>query len=114
MSVQTFTRLGLRYRHYETGPNRWGQGSVHLQFWSKEHRQWVLLCRPNDAGSFSGYHGFEVEPKPVTCKKCIKKGPRPAEHTRNVGIIGAPDAGNTTLTERIDHDADFHLGHHPD
>lgn len=76
---QTFTRLGVRYRFFKTHPSRWSDGKVHLQFWSREHRQYALLCRPNDVGSFSGYYGTEVEHDDdveLTCRSCIRHDPR--------------------------------------
>jgi hypothetical protein len=76
MSAQTFTRLGLRCRCFKTPGGRWGPGNIHLQYWSKEHRDWVLLCRPNDAEMFSSYHGWSVPLTGVTCKVCSKRDPR--------------------------------------
>lgn len=76
MTSKIFTKLGVRYQCYETYGNRWGPGKVHLQYWNREHRQWVLLCRPKDAGMFSGYHGHDIELTDITCKTCIKKDPR--------------------------------------
>jgi len=74
------TKGGVRYKLVSTGDNRWGPGKVHVQYWSKEHKEWVLLCRPNaDAGiGFSRYYVQEVEDgdTPVTCKTCAKKDPR--------------------------------------
>lgn len=72
-----FTRLGVRYQCFETHGGRFGPGKVHLQYWSKEHQQWVLLCRPKDAGMFTGYYGSAApELMEVTCKTCKKKDPR--------------------------------------
>jgi hypothetical protein len=77
MGVATFTKKGVRYRCATTGKNRWSEGKVHLQFWSKEHRMWVTACRPNDVGLFGGaYHTAEIEPTEVTCKTCKRKDPR--------------------------------------
>jgi len=73
----TFTKLGVRYRFFRTYPNRWGDGRVHLQFWSKTHKQYALVCNPSDVGSFSGYHGYELmDPAELTCKLCIRSDPR--------------------------------------
>lgn len=74
--IDRFKKLGVSYSFFRTHPNRWGEGKVHLRFWSKEHRQWVLLCRPSDVGGFSGHYGEEIDTAEVTCKKCIKKDPR--------------------------------------
>lgn len=78
MTVEIFERLGVRYRHFKTHPNRWSDGKVHLQRWyGKPYKEWVLLCKPSDLGvGFGGYFGTEVEPEKLTCKKCIKLDPR--------------------------------------
>jgi hypothetical protein len=73
---EVFKVKGVRYRCAATGKSRWSEGKIHLQFWSKEHRQWAMVCRPNDVGSFSGYYVHEVEPTEITCKLCQKKDPR--------------------------------------
>lgn len=78
MSAQVFTRQGTRFRLFRTYGSRWSKGKVHLQLWSKEHRQWVVVCKP-DTGPFSGYHGTEDVDLAdvVTCKLCLKSGVRP-------------------------------------
>lgn len=69
--MPTFTSKGFRYRTFEGGGSRWGPGKVHLQFWSKEHQQWVLCCRQTDVGPFSGIHGWPTDELiPTTCIKC--------------------------------------------
>ena len=73
----TFQRLGRMYQFFETPPSRSTTGRVHLRRWSREHKQYVLLCRPNDVGAFSGYYGHELaEPADVTCKACAARDPR--------------------------------------
>jgi hypothetical protein len=75
----TFTHLGVRYRYFKTHPNRWSDGKVHLQFWSREHRQYALVCKRGDVGAFSGYFGTELaEPVALTCKSCIRRAPQKA------------------------------------
>ena len=56
MASNTITKMGVRYRLVRTGRGRWGPGKVHLMYWSKEYKQWVLACRSNDVGPFSGYY----------------------------------------------------------
>lgn len=73
----TFIKQGVRYRFFKTHANRWSNGKVHLQFWSKPDKQYALVCKPNDVGAFSGYYGMALEEEePLTCKSCIKKDPR--------------------------------------
>ena len=76
MSVSTFTKRGVRYRCVATTKSRWSEGKVHLQIWSREHRDWVLACRPSDAGTLHSYNVAQIEPTEVTCRSCLKRDPR--------------------------------------
>lgn len=71
-----FTKMGVRYRLAGTGKNRWSEGKVHLQYWSKDWREWILSCRPSPG--ISAYYTHEIDDieTPITCKTCIKKDPR--------------------------------------
>ena len=71
-----FTKMGVKYRLVGTGKSRWSEGKVHLQYWSREWRQWVLACRP--CYGISAYHTHDVDDldTPITCKSCAKKDPR--------------------------------------
>jgi hypothetical protein len=72
-NMTSYVRMGVRYGRYHAFGGRFGPGKVHLAIWRREHKQWVISCRFNDVGSFSGYHGEQVDKtEPVTCKKCLK------------------------------------------
>lgn len=69
---ETFTKLGVRYRHYRAHGGRFGPGKVHLQVWLREQRRWASVCRLT-TDPFAGYYGDSVElARPVTCKKCLR------------------------------------------
>ena len=72
-----FTKLGVRYRLVATSKSRWSEGKVHLQFWTRDWKQWVLACRPNVPFG-SAYNTYDVDDldTPITCKTCAKKDPR--------------------------------------
>jgi hypothetical protein len=72
-----FTVMGVRYRLVATGGSRWGEGKVHLQFWSRDWKEWVLACRPSTGTSayFTSPHDLPLS-MPITCKTCIKRDPR--------------------------------------
>lgn len=69
----SYIRMGVRLGRFQAHGGRFGPGKVHLYVWRKDAKQWVLECKADDVGAFSGYYGEQVTvDHPVTCKKCIK------------------------------------------